>query len=107
MLRVYVAHPYADFFFADAFLDCNCACHEYKRKNRWRKANLLACCLRLEYWQKVDSTSRHFVEKRTAVGIDIELERLCDRLPRRPADESLTVVRQSGAASRSCAVRTL
>ena len=50
MLRVLRAHhPYADFFVVvvDAFLDC--ACHEYKKKkNRWRKTNLLACCLRLE-----------------------------------------------------------
>ena len=76
------------------------------KKNRWRKTNLLACCLRLEYWQKVDSKSHHFVEKRPAVGIDIELERLRDRLPRsRPAAESQSVVRQSGAASRSRAVR--
>ena len=112
MLRVWRAHhPYADFFFfflADAFLDC--ACHEYK--NTWRKTSLLACCLRLVYWLKVDSKSLHFVEKRPAVSIDIELERFRDVLRLRdrehvprPAAKSLSVVHQSGAASRSCAVR--
>ena len=61
----------------------------------------------LVYWLKVDSKSRHFVEKRPAVSIDIELERLRDQLRLRdqehvprPAAESLSVVRQSGAASR-------
>ena len=46
------------------------------QKHRWRKTSLLACCLRLVYWLKVDSKSRHFVKKRPAVSIDIELERL-------------------------------
>ena len=60
----------------------------------------------------MDSKSLHFVEKRPAVSIDIELERLRDELRLRdrehvprPTAESLSVVHQSGAASRSCAVR--
>ena len=60
----------------------------------------------------MDSKSLHFVEKRPAVSIDIELERLRDELRLRdrehvprPAAESLSVVHQSGAASLSCAVR--
>ena len=79
MLRMWRSHhPYVDFF-----------CWRVSRlrtprikKEQMEKTNLLACCLCLEYWQKVDSKSRHFVEKRTSVGIDIKLEGLRDRLPR-------------------------
>ena len=66
----------------------------------------------------MDSKSRHFVEKRPAESIGIELERafainfdsaagigIGALLIPRPAAESLSVVRQSGPASRSCAVR--
>ena len=58
---------------------------------------LLACCLRLEYWLKVDSKSRHFV---AAVGINIKLEPAfaidfdSEHVPR-PAAKSLIVVRHS------------
>ena len=103
MLRMWRAHhPYVDFFFF-LLMRFSIAHATNTKKNRWRKTNLLACCLRLEYWQKVDSKSRHFVEKRPAVGIDTELERLCDRLPvPRPTPSGPGWVTECGAPVRCC-----
>ena len=73
MLRVWrTHHPYADFFFflADAlrFL----IAHATNTKTQMKKNEPSGLLLRLVYWLKVDSKSRHFVEKRPAVSIDIE-----------------------------------
>ena len=58
MLRVWrTHHPYADFF----FFGWRVSWLRMPRiqKHRWRKTSLLACCLRLVYWLKVDSKSLH------------------------------------------------
>ena len=78
MLRVWrTHHPCADFFlWLTRFLIAQAT----NTKTQMKKTSPLACCLRLVYWLKVDSKSRHFVEKRPAVSIHIELERLRDQL---------------------------
>ena len=80
MLRVWrTHHPYAAFFFF-FLLTRFLIAHATNTKTQMKKTSLLACCLRLVFWLKVDSNSRIFVEKRPAVSIDIELERLRDQL---------------------------
>ena len=96
MLRVWYAHhPYGNFFFFGWRVSRLRMPRIQIKKHRWRKTILLACCFRLEYWQKVDSKSRHFV---AAVGIDIKLEAAfaidfeLEHVPC-PAAELLSVVR--------------
>ena len=81
------------------------------QKHRWRKTSLLlfTSSLLAKSGLEVTPLCR---EATQAVSIDIELERLRDQLRLRdrdhvprPAAESLSVMHQSGATSRSCAVR--
>ena len=104
-------HPYGDsfFFWLKRFLIAHATNTKTQMKKNEPSGLLFTSSLLAKSGLEVTPLCR---EATRAVSTDIELERLRDQLRLRdrdhvprPAAESLSVMHQSGATSRSCAVR--